>query len=254
MANNKKFGMLRRILHAIGLSKAASDDAVDFVADLLSAKNDSKSSTIKTGEDSQQVIAHPYHLRDNFLSPAEYSFFKVLEQVLADRAFLCTKVNLSDIFWVKADDYGQRRAYTNKIDRKHIDFLLCDSTTMQPILGIELDDKSHKRKDRQARDVFVDQVFAAANLPLLHIVAKRTYHTESIAAQIASYLPDQTTQTINRVSVVETSGFMSECPKCRGEMVLRKAKRGANKGKEFWGCSNYPQCRTVLKYKPVTGD
>lgn len=37
------------------------------------------------------------------------------------------------------------------------------------------------------------------------------------------------------------------CPKCDGEMVLRVAKRGATPGEEFWGCSNYPQCRGVRK-------
>jgi restriction system protein len=33
------------------------------------------------------------------------------------------------------------------------------------------------------------------------------------------------------------------CPICRKAMVLRTAKRGANAGKEFWGCSGYPSCK-----------
>lgn len=33
------------------------------------------------------------------------------------------------------------------------------------------------------------------------------------------------------------------CPRCGSEMVLRRAKMGANAGKEFWGCSTYPTCR-----------
>jgi restriction system protein len=32
------------------------------------------------------------------------------------------------------------------------------------------------------------------------------------------------------------------CPKCGGEMVRRLAKRGANAGREFWGCLRYPKC------------
>lgn len=36
-----------------------------------------------------------------------------------------------------------------------------------------------------------------------------------------------------------------KCPKCGEGMVLRKARRGANAGKEFWGCSGYPKCRVV---------
>lgn len=33
------------------------------------------------------------------------------------------------------------------------------------------------------------------------------------------------------------------CPLCSKPMVRRSAKRGANAGTEFWGCTGYPACR-----------
>ena len=36
-----------------------------------------------------------------------------------------------------------------------------------------------------------------------------------------------------------------KCPKCGNKMVLRTAKRGANVGKQFWGCSAYPKCKVI---------
>lgn len=36
-----------------------------------------------------------------------------------------------------------------------------------------------------------------------------------------------------------------KCPKCGGSMVLRQTKRGAHAGREFWGCSGYPECRMM---------
>ena len=33
------------------------------------------------------------------------------------------------------------------------------------------------------------------------------------------------------------------CPKCNGELVLRKGKYG-----QFYGCSNYPSCKFTMKY------
>lgn len=36
------------------------------------------------------------------------------------------------------------------------------------------------------------------------------------------------------------------CPKCNTPMVKRTAKQGANAGKEFWGCSQYPKCKSVI--------
>jgi restriction system protein len=30
-------------------------------------------------------------------------------------------------------------------------------------------------------------------------------------------------------------------------MVLRKATKGKNAGNEFWGCSAFPKCRSVVE-------
>lgn len=36
------------------------------------------------------------------------------------------------------------------------------------------------------------------------------------------------------------------CPKCGSAMVRRVAKRGDNAGSEFWGCSTFPKCRSIV--------
>lgn len=36
---------------------------------------------------------------------------------------------------------------------------------------------------------------------------------------------------------------MQTCPSCNGQMVIRKAGRGANAGRQFLGCTRYPACR-----------
>ena len=33
------------------------------------------------------------------------------------------------------------------------------------------------------------------------------------------------------------------CPRCGTSMVLRTARKGSKKGSQFWGCSNFPNCR-----------
>ncbi|HAS6144990.1 TPA: hypothetical protein I7118_22415 [Vibrio vulnificus] len=33
------------------------------------------------------------------------------------------------------------------------------------------------------------------------------------------------------------------CPSCHAPLVMRTAKRGQNKGNQFYGCSSYPRCR-----------
>ena len=38
---------------------------------------------------------------------------------------------------------------------------------------------------------------------------------------------------------------LPDCPNCGAPMVKRIAKRGANTGGEFWGCTAYPACRGI---------
>lgn len=35
------------------------------------------------------------------------------------------------------------------------------------------------------------------------------------------------------------------CPRCGSALVLRTARKGPQAGKQFWGCSNFPNCRFV---------
>jgi len=248
MTSNSKFGMLRKVLRAIGLSQQASDDAVNFIVDLLTGE----------GKDERARKAEfPYHLRDNFLSPAELNFLRVLRDVVGEQAVLCSKVGLGDLFWVKHRDPSRFRIYTNKIDRKHVDFVLCDPATMQPLVALELDDKSHKRPDRQERDAFVDQVFEVAGLPLLHIPARRGYRSEEITASLAPYFGVKTPAAVPSPTIVqpptvsaldESRNDIPHCPNCNTPMVLRTARNGPNAGNRFWGCPNYPKCRAILPY------
>lgn len=239
MTSHKKFGMLRNILRTLGLSQDAANDVVDFIVDLLAAKDEGESKSTSTPQ-------FPYNLRDDFLSAAELSYFKVLQVAVRNRALVLTKVGLRDLFYVKSNDRSEFRIYTNKIDRKHVDFLICDPITLRPLLGIELDDKSHQRKDRQERDAFVDTVFEAAGLQLIHVPVKRGYTLESVTAQLAPYLSSDNEPSTAAQEISRTVNEPPNCPKCDSVMVLRTAKKGANAGNQFWGCSNYPQCRGVV--------
>jgi len=36
------------------------------------------------------------------------------------------------------------------------------------------------------------------------------------------------------------------CPDCGKPMVLRTANKGKNAGKQFWGCTAYPDCKGIV--------
>src|SRR3989304_438966 len=113
----------------------------------------------------------PYHLRDDFLSDAEASFYRVLHSMMGERFLVFPKVGLEDIFFVSRPN--ENAGARNRIDRKHLDFLICDAGTLDPVFGIELDDSSHQNSKRVARDMFKDEVFETAGLPLVRVPVRR---------------------------------------------------------------------------------
>lgn len=238
-----RFPLLRKILNAIGLPEEAIDDIVERILDWLSTKD----------QPSGTPTELPFKLRDDFLSNAEISFCQVLRGVVGDRAVVCPKVNLGDLFFVATGDHRKNRALTNRVDRKHVDFLLCEPKTMRPILGIELDDRSHDRADRQARDQLVEAVFNAAGLPLARFAVKSGYSTADIYSQVMPHFEDRTPAVSSPILPAAPTGAPSDvtpvCPKCASKMILRTAKSGANAGGQFWGCPNFPRCRSVLPTK-----
>lgn len=199
----------------------------------------------------------PYRLRDDFLSVAEQSFYLVLKNVLGEYLTICPKVSLADIFFVMRPNENMS-AY-NRINRKHVDFLVCEPKSMKPRFAIELDDRSHQRPDRDERDDFVDSVFIAANLPLIRITARNGYNTAELGALIKQTLRDgnsslQDQKPFHEIDVPlpapqeQPPDLIPYCPKCGEQMVLRTAHQGAQTGKQFFGCPNYPKCRTVIPF------
>jgi hypothetical protein len=131
-----------------------------------------------------KAVTYPYLRNDAFLSPAESSFLSALRASVADQYEIFAKVRLLDVVIVKPGQ-GWQAAF-NKVQSKHIDFLLCDRETHRPVLAIELDDGTHRRADRQARDAFVEEVLEVIGLPPLRVPVTRTYDPQQITRLIAA--------------------------------------------------------------------
>ena len=57
-----------------------------------------------------------------------------------------------------------------------------------------------------------------------------------------TYLSDPT----DRSEKTKTLPAAPTCAACGKAMVLRTARKGANAGSQFWGCSGYPDCKATL--------
>ena len=41
--------------------------------------------------------------------------------------------------------------------------------------------------------------------------------------------------------------LIPSCPQCGKPMALRTAQKGKNSGKQFWGCTGYPECKKIAE-------
>ena len=124
---------------------------------------------------------YPYEKELALFTAAERSFLGVLEQAVDGKLRIMGKVRLADVVKVKRQNNKStwQKAF-NKIQSKHLDFVACDSATLAVKFAIELDDKSHNQSARQERDSFLDKVLEAANIPVFHFQAKRTYAIQEL--------------------------------------------------------------------------
>ncbi len=218
-------------------------------------------------------VDFPYQSKEVLCSPAERSFMGALEKVVGNGYRVFAKVRLADIVKVnKGVSASVRQSAFNRISRKHLDFVICDSGDLSIIGAVELDDKSHRKTGRQERDQFLDKTLEAAAVPMLRVKAQSAYSIKEVSNDLNSTFninvgdkldetpetPDAVQessekQTAEAINNSETEATEPVCPKCGGELIERVAKKGQYAGQKFWGCSNFPKCKFTKKLEQKPG-
>ena len=129
----------------------------------------------------------PYVRREALLTEGELVFYHILREAVADQWSVCARVRLADLIQVRSQAPDQL-AWRNRILCKHIDFVLCEHETMAVRLAVELDDRSHARRDRADRDAFVDSALQAAGVPLLRVKAASSYDVQQLREAVQRHI------------------------------------------------------------------
>ena len=121
------------------------------------------------------------------LTPAERSFFGVLQQAVRSDYQIFAKVRLADIVRpVRNSSRSGWQSAFNRITGKHVDFVVCDLEQLRVVGVVELDDSTHARFERGVRDSLVDGALADAGIPILRIPARQSYSPAQIREQLES--------------------------------------------------------------------
>lgn len=118
-----------------------------------------------------------YFRKEFILTPAEKKFYDVLVEAVGHEVAVFGQCRVADLIHV---DSKKHFGAFNKIKSKHVDFVLMEKSDGALLCAIELDDKSHRRKDRFKRDEFLDDIFKQVGLPLFRFKVKSGYTKQDI--------------------------------------------------------------------------
>jgi len=173
----------------------------------------------------------------SLLTEPELACFNTLDTVAGKDYYIMAKVSLSDIAVVKK---GVDQSRLKRASKSHIDFILCDRTTLAVVCAVELEDigAAAGSKDTRSADLLQE-----VGVKVFHLPVKTTYSMPEIQKILTPFLKGQSPSPDEMVATVSMEAFRS-CKNCQSRMVLKRAKSGKYKGVLFWVCSRYPQCKT----------
>ena len=129
-------------------------------------------------------------LNKYFVSDAEADFFRVLKRVVGDKGHVLAQVSLRQLLWFPGNNTTNpgRQVWDNKVARKTVDFVVCNPSTLQPLVVIELDEPTHGRPERQTRDEEVSTILEAANIALIRVLTSRMYDFRELQSALFEYV------------------------------------------------------------------
>ncbi|MEZ4866238.1 MAG: DUF2726 domain-containing protein [Caldilineaceae bacterium] len=128
----------------------------------------------------------PYYVHNNMLDPIERSLYHALHLVICQRAFLFTKVHLSDLISASA---GQSALLDNQeLTTQRADFVLCDRNTTRPLAIILLLDPNHSLSEQSERIGHTAKICTEVGLPVVGIQRQSIYAMHDLSSVIEPLL------------------------------------------------------------------
>lgn len=118
-----------------------------------------------------EIDLNIYSKKSNFLTPYEKQLYlqllKYLDTTFPNKYSIFPNVKVSDLIKI---DKSKWKVWLNRINQLHIDFVIVNNEkNFEPILAIELDDKSHNLEKRKLVDEKKNKIFNHVGLKLIRI-------------------------------------------------------------------------------------
>lgn len=169
-------------------------------------------------------------------------------------------IRLLDRFLTKNNLLPKRLGVTIKPNYRNIVLISPESRLTKPKRGLydcTAVMKADKFLERFKKDMNDDNLMSLAKVissdSLNEFAEKVVLHHKPFTID---YVAKFGLKELKQVEEVSSAEYQSSpvCPLCSNEMVQRAATKGKNAGNKFWGCSQFPKCRGVLKMDEEIGE
>lgn len=173
---------------------------------------------------------HPYRPKKSMMTEAEKKLYNIMIRAFNSRLACIDKsivifpmVRLADFIEIKNEAKYDKSAFL-KIAYKHVDFLVCDSESLNILFAVELDDDYHNRPEKIERDKFIGETFRDCGIQLFRVKEKIKFVNDSTISNIIDYLLEL---------------YAPVCPVCGAKTTLKISHNRKNFGHRFYGCTKW---------------
>lgn len=141
----------------------------------------------RSAANSSTTTNYQYRRKQYFLTRTEKDFYDRLNASVGSECVIFAQVHLSSILDHEVDGQSWKGALSH-IQRKSVDFLICDKKYLSPKIVIELDDYTHSWKHRQERDEVVNTLLQRSGINFLRISPQDAQNIEKITSEVRKVL------------------------------------------------------------------
>lgn len=123
---------------------------------------------LSSGKKRGERGVYQYERKECVMTNAERAFYTNLMNIVGERYYAFPQIHLNDLVEHRTHGQNWRGAFRH-INEKSVDFVLCEKASLRTALVIELDDATHARADRIARDSEVERILRESNIPLVRV-------------------------------------------------------------------------------------
>ncbi|MGE5416274.1 MAG: DUF2726 domain-containing protein [Acidobacteriota bacterium] len=148
------------------------------------------------------LLKLPYKKRNYLFTENERSTYEILRQIVKGQdCVVFPKVRLVDVIYIPVET-AHRLSYWNKISCEHLDFVVCDSTHLRPLLVIELAD-SNTTAYKVTKDNFVQKSVEQAGVACLMIPTRGSFSFAELTDMVMEKLRPMLAEVVSDSAVDE---------------------------------------------------